>query len=284
MSMESAADVWPNLFLVGAPRCGTTSLFTYLAEHPDVFGPAEKEPHYYDRDLMGPGGMGEEEYAALFATATSERWRLDASALYLYSPEAPAAIARDATDAHIVVSLRDPVELVASWHRLVVASGAETILDLESAIAAEPERRAGRGVPSNVAPIALMYTEIGSFAQNVDRWRAVFGDRVHVVRLESFDATVAQLVRALGVEPVGERLPHLNPARRTLGLAAVMNRSSPLRSAARIVLPQGVRRSIWQRVNRALTPPAAREPVDPEVRRRLEPLFADELELLASFS
>ena len=274
---------WPNLFLVGAPRCGTTSLFTYLAAHPDVFGPSEKEPHYYDRDLLGPGGMSEDEYAALFAGATSERWRLDASALYLYSRDAPAAIGRDVPDAHVVVSLRDPVELVASWHRLLVASGAETILDLVAAIDAEPERREGRGLPPGVAPALLLYSEIGAYARHVARWRGAFGDdRVHVVRLETLDATCGQLVRALGLEPVeGQELPHLNPARRTTGVAALMNRPSALRSAARMLLPQGARRAVWHRVNRALTPPAAREPVDPELRSRLEPLFAAELELLA---
>ncbi len=273
---------WPNLFLVGAPRCGTTSLFTYLAAHPGVFGPSEKEPHYYDRDVLGPGGMSEDAYAALFAGSETERWRLDASALYLYSPGAPAAIARDAPGAHVVVSLRDPVELVASWHKLLVASGAETILDLVAAIDAEPDRREGRRVPPNVAPALLLYTEIGGFAAHVARWREAFGDeRVHVVRLETLDETCAGLVRALGLEPVGQELPHLNPARRTMGAAALLNRSSPLRSVARMLLPQGARRAVWHRVNRALTPTGERDPVDPALRGRLESQFAAELDLLA---
>jgi hypothetical protein len=276
---------WPNLFLVGAPRCGTTSLFTYLAAHPEVFGPAEKEPHYYDRDLLAPAGMGEDEYAALFTDATSERWRLDASALYLYSPGAPAAIGRDAPDARILVAIRDPVELVASWHRLVVASGAETIVDLASAIEAEPERREGRRVPPNVAPAVLMYTEIGAFAKHVERWREAFGDRVHVIRLEDLQSrpeeTCARLLRSLELEPVGVELPHLNAARRTMGVALWINRPSLVRSAARRLMPRRVRQVVWDRVNRALTPYGEREPVDPALRRRLERLFEPELELLA---
>jgi hypothetical protein len=260
---------WPNLFLVGAPRCGTTSLFSYLAAHPDVFGPTEKEPHYYDRDVVGPRGMDEAEYAALFTGSQSARWRIDASTLYLYSPGAPAAIARDAPDAHIVIAVRDPVELVASWHRLLVASGGELRADLASAIDAGGE--------------PLPYTEVGAFAKHVARWRVVFGDRVHVLRLETLDMTCAQLVRSLGLEPVeGQELPHLNPARRTTGVAALINRPTPMRAAARIVLPQRARRVVWQRVNRALTPPTVREPVDRELRGRLEPLFTAELELLAS--
>ena len=275
---------WPNLFLVGAPRCGTTSLFSYLAAHPDVFAPVEKEPHYYDRDLHLRDAMSEEEYAALFAGSTSERWRLDASTLYLYSPGAPAAISQDAPDARILIAIRDPVELVASWHRLVVASGGEPIADLGSAIDAEAERREGRGVPPNVAAASLMYTEIGSFARHVERWRAVFGDRVHVVRLEDLrsrpDETCAQLLGSLELEPAGDDFPHLNPARRTMDVALWMNRSSLVRSAARRLVPRPVRRMAWDRVNRALTPYGEREPVDAALRRRLEGLFEAELELL----
>jgi Sulfotransferase family len=275
---------WPNLFLVGAPRCGTTSLFTYLAAHPDVFGPEEKEPHYYDRDLLGTGAISDDEYAALFAGSSSARWRLDASTFYLYSPGAPAAIARDAPDARILVAIRDPVELVASWHRLVVASGGEPIVDLASAIEAEPARREGRGVPPNVAPACLMYTEIGAFAKHVVRWRDAFGDRVDVVRLEDLQSrpyeTSARLLRSLGLDPVGGAFPHLNPARRAMGVAVWMNRSSLVRSAARRLVPQRARRAVWNRVNRTLTPYSEREPVDAVLRRHLERLFAPELELL----
>jgi hypothetical protein len=271
---------WPNLFLVGAPRCGTTSLFAYLAAHPDVFGPTEKEPHYYDHDLLGDLGMERRAYAALYAASASERWRLDASALYLYSHAAPEAILRDAPEAHVVISLRDPVELVASWHRLLVASGAEVIADLEQAIAAEPERRRGRNTPANVVSALLLYSEIGAYAKHVVRWREAFGDeRVHVVCLETLDTT--ELMRGLGLEPVaGQAFPHLNPARRTIGVAAMMNRSSALRSAARVVVPRPVRRALWHGINRALTPTAERALVDPHVRARLEPLFQPELELL----
>src|SRR5207253_1363458 len=97
-------------------------------------------------------------------------------------------------------------------------------LDLASAIEAEPQRREGRRLPPNVAPASLMYTEIGSFAKHVERWRQAFGgERVHVVRLEDLRSrpceTCARLLRWLELEPVGGHFPHLNPARRTTGAA-----------------------------------------------------------------
>ena len=281
---------WPNLFLVGAPRCATTSLFAYLSAHPDVFGAGEKEPHFYDRDVMGPGGLTRAEYAALFAGATSERWLLEASALYLYSQDAPAAIDRESPGAHILVALRDPVELVASWHALMLASGSEIIADLGEAIAAEPRRRLGLDVPANTLPSLLLYTELGRFARHVDRWRGVFGgDRVHLVLRDELEsdprATCARLLDALALEHVdGLEVPHLNPARRTNGAAvlAALNRPGAVRSVLRAVLPHPVRRYAWHRVTHALTPVGERPPVDPALRGELEPLFAGELELLAS--
>lgn len=278
-----------NLFLVGAPRCGTTSLFAYLAGHPDVFAPAEKEPHFYDRDLLGAGGPSRDEYTELFASATTERWRLDASTLYLYSPGAPAAIAADVPDARIIVALRDPVELVASWHQLLVASGAETIIDLGSALDAEPRRQEGFEVPPGVAAPLLQYTSMGRFAPRVDRWRAMFGEEhVHVVLLEGLEAhparTSASLLNALGLRPMpGHDFPHLNPARRTEGAAilAPLNRDSLVRSAVRTVVPQTVRRYVWHRLTRALTPYGERTPLDPVTRARLDALYADERALIA---
>lgn len=271
-----SATRWPNLFLVGAPRCGTTSLFTYLASHPDVFGPTEKEPHFYDRDLLGPGGMSRDEYAVLYAGAGRERWLLDASTLYLYSESAPAAVSRDSPGARAVVALRDPVEFVASWHNLLVASGSETIVDLGAALDAEPKRR-GR------EPL-LAYTELARFDRYVDRWRDALGpERVHVVRLEDLHAdperTCAALLRELGLDPIENgSFPHLNPARRT-GAAALLvplNRPSPFRSLVRRVVPRPVRRYAWHRITRALTPAGERPALDPAVRDRLEALLADE--------
>ena len=278
----------PNLFLVGAPRCGTTSLFSYLAEHPDVFGPAEKEPHFYDRDLLGPGGMTESEYEALFAGATRERWRIDASTLYLYSAAAPAAIKQDVPDAHILVALRDPVEFVASWHNLLVASGTETILDLGAALDAEPARRDGLSLPTNVAPLLLSYTELGRFTKYINRWEEAFGpERVHIVLLEDLEvdpaSTGTRLLRLLGVDPSGAHsFPHLNPARRTFGAAvlAPLNRPSVLRNVARTVVPRPIRRYAWHRVTRALTPHGPRPPGPTAVRERLEAHFAAERELI----
>jgi Sulfotransferase domain len=266
----------PNLFLVGAPRCGTTSLFSYLGSHPEVFAPREKEPHFYDRDVLGPGGPAPHVYRSLFDCAQGERWRLDATTTYLYSSSAPAAILEDSPDAHVVVAVRDPVAFVTSWHALQLASGRETISSVEAALAAEPDRRPRQRLPPDVPPSLLAYSELARFDEHIARWRSVFGpNRVHVVHLADLatrtEATCAGLLAALGLAPVpGQPFPHLNSGRRTRAARILrqLNEETRLRSATRHLIPTGARRLAWHTVTSALTP-ERREPFDAGVYERV---------------
>ena len=61
----------PNLFIVGAPRCGTTSLYRYLGQHPDIFMSSEKELNFFASDLYLPQ-FTESEYLSFFAGAKKE--------------------------------------------------------------------------------------------------------------------------------------------------------------------------------------------------------------------
>lgn len=240
-------------------------MFEYLARHPAVFAPAEKEPHRYDQDVLGERvSMGDEEYRALYAGATGERWLLDASALYLYSPEALDAVS-GIEGAHAVVALRDPVEQIASWHGLMVATGTEPHGSLAEALEAE----------SADVPFTHRYSEIARYAPYVERWLERLGaDRVHVVLFEEFtgdrgDDVREQLLRDLGLDPLElGPFPHVNTYRRPAPLG--LPRSPGLRRIARALLPVSVRRRVWWTATAALTPHAERPPVAPSLRGRLE--------------
>jgi len=254
-----------NLFLVGAPRSGTTSLYDYLARHPAVFAPVEKEPHRYDQDVLGSRrAMSDTDYRALYDPATRQRWLLDASALYLYSLQALDAVAGIA-DSHAIAVLRNPVELIASWHGLLVATGSEPHASLSDALAE---------APSNL-PFERRYVEIASFSSPVERWRDRLGaGRVHVLLFEELtgprgDAVRAQLLRELGLDPLElGGFPHLNTHRRPAPVR--IDQSRTVRRLARALLPAQVRRRLWWTATSALTPHAERPPMSPELRRRLE--------------
>src|SRR5260370_37286733 len=80
----------PDFFIVGAPRCGTTALYSYLRQHPDVFLPEYKEPHYFNTDMeSGGANRDQEKYLSLFSPAQDKKTIREASVLYLLSAITP---------------------------------------------------------------------------------------------------------------------------------------------------------------------------------------------------
>ncbi len=180
----------PNLFLVGAPKCGTTSLHNYLGQHPGIFMSDPKEPHYFSTDLQwrfqARPFNTEASYLKLFEDAAGYSTRGEASVWYLYSKVAAQQVYDFNPDAKIVIALRNPVEMVYSLFRFAVKNGSETIRSFRDALAAEPARTRGENLP---APLnlrtALLYRDAASFAGQVERYMSLF-DRSQV-RVVLFD-------------------------------------------------------------------------------------------------
>jgi hypothetical protein len=139
---RSIVPVLPNFFIVGAPRCGTTSLFDAISRHPDVFCCPVKEPNHFATDrnakpevlasairrgaLLKPGAPGLdvlprvattpdfETYLSLFSGWSGEGAVGEASTSYLVSETASSEIARRCPDARIIMVLRQPVQRAQS--------------------------------------------------------------------------------------------------------------------------------------------------------------------------
>jgi hypothetical protein len=76
----------PDVFIVGAPKCGTTAMNHYLGQHPEIFMSKHKEPHFFGSDLVSRNSdfvRDKKEYLALFADVQSERRVGEASIWYL---------------------------------------------------------------------------------------------------------------------------------------------------------------------------------------------------------
>ncbi len=230
----------PNFFIVGAPKCGTTAIYTYLGTHPEIFfPPLTKEPHYYNEDMPGFRWFTDaSEYLALFEGAEPQKAAIrgEASVQYLYSATAAAGIARDAPDAHILICTRKPVPFIRSYHNQMLNNLDEDVTDLGQAwqLSGQP-----RSVAREVS--MLDYRSIGFFADQIDRYRAVFPDaQIRILPLENFSADprghYQALLSWLGLADDGrEAFPPVH--------AAVTARS---RSIARILKspPPVIRRSI----------------------------------------
>lgn len=186
----------PNLFVVGAPKCGTTSLCRYLGFHPDIFVPALKEPLFFCTDQL----HGErwrvadpERYLDLFAPGAGCRWRCEGSAWYLLSSAAPSRIRRNCRDPKIIIVLRNPVDMIVSLHAQFLFSANENIRNFERAYRAQARRARGRRIPwRSHFTEGLLYTRVGRYAPQVERYFEVFSrDRVKVLIFEDFFADVA---------------------------------------------------------------------------------------------
>jgi hypothetical protein len=123
-----AAMPFPNFLIVGAPKCGTTSLYEYLRQHPDVYMSVPKEPRYFPCFGVVPGDpvvRDRAEYKQLFDAARTERAIGEASPQYLHGPGAPEQIAAELPDANIIVSLRNPADRAYSSYLGRVRRGIE---------------------------------------------------------------------------------------------------------------------------------------------------------------
>ena len=117
--------MWPNFYVVGAAKCGTTSVWAYLKKHPEVFLPEIKEPSFFTKELPRPGledfvcTGNEEKYHRLYRRAKGYRAIGDSSALYLWDPVSPGWIRDVCPHARIVILLRDPVERAYSHYWMI---------------------------------------------------------------------------------------------------------------------------------------------------------------------
>ncbi len=154
----------PNLLIAGVPRGGTSSLFAYLGQHPDVCAATTKEVRFFT-PLMDPAGAlpSMESYGRYFAHCEGQRYALEATPSYCYGgSRVLSAINETLPDPRIIITLRDPVERLISAYRFQRArDNIPTIRSFEEYVAAcQEEHRAGgrrhlRGTPERVVDRVL---------------------------------------------------------------------------------------------------------------------------------
>jgi hypothetical protein len=270
----------PDFFIVGAFKAGTTSLYEYLRQHPQVFMPVHKEPMYFGADLDARyRRMSADEYLRLFADARPGQRVGEASPWYLYSASAAREIEAFSPGAQAIVMLRNPVDVMYAQHSQLLFNQRENLADFGEALAAEADRRAGRRIPPGaLRREALFYRHSVRFAEQLQRYFEVFGrERVHVIVHDDLVADAAGVVRDtfafLGVDPeVAVDLEIRNPNRRAR--SGVLQRlifrpPGPLRRVVPLLRRFPLVHRLRDTLVSANSVPEARRPMDPELRRRL---------------
>jgi len=153
-------NIAPNFFIIGAPKTGTTALSEYLKDHPNIFFCPVKEPHFFDLDTSKRLKLNLQTYLSLFAEADPALHQAvgEGSTGYLFSKVAVSEILKFNPNSKFIVMLRNPVDLVQSWHSEMYYEGVEDVVDFEKAWKLEQERRQGRNIPKSCwEPKKLFY-------------------------------------------------------------------------------------------------------------------------------
>ena len=134
----------PDFVIVGAPKCGTTALASYLDGHPRIFLSRVKEPNYFCFDAPGLRVVDRlETYSGLFTPAQPGQLCGEASTAYLFSHAAVPAILESNPAARIIVLVRNPLEMVVAHHHEKLHHFEENEPDFEIAWRLSARARAG---------------------------------------------------------------------------------------------------------------------------------------------
>jgi hypothetical protein len=283
----------PDFFIVGAPKSATTSLFSYLKQHPDVFLP-KKELYYFCSDLtfLAPP-LPEDIYLSYYTEAKGQKAVGEASVYYLVSMHAAASIKKLNPNARIIIMLREPVGMVYSLHSQLLANGDERIENFERALAAEEQRiEAGKVDYHHQGPLeALFYTHIAKYHDQVKRYLDVFGmDKVHIILFDDFiknpEEEYKKVLKFLGVpEIMPGSFETVNPNKVTRNKAMLRFIIDPpmfVKALGRKILPHHSKRreivmdALWS-MN---TKPENRKPIKKETKEKLRDIYSGDIEQL----
>jgi hypothetical protein len=171
-----------GVFIVGAPKAGTTSLFHYLDAHPDILMSSVKEPDYFsDKELLSQslyyGGSRVdtiEKYNNLFPDGNDGKILGEGSVSYLFYPEVPLRIKKYNSESKIIIMLRNPVERAFSHFLMDYRLGL-------TSVSFETEFHKKEGLNFQ------QYFLLGNYSTQINRYVKVFGrENIHVIWYSDF--------------------------------------------------------------------------------------------------
>jgi len=275
----------PNFFLIGAPKCGTTSIADFLSGHPDVFMSDTKEPNFFDKEFS-LGSLSLKAYESLFSRAGPEHKVVgEASTNYLFWPPAVTAILAYSPEAKFLVSVRNPYQMAISLHAHSHAHGIEGEGDFSVAWRLQ-DRRRNRSESHERGSVRqmLLYEDRCALGDQLERlYSLVAADRVCVVFFDDLGrdpkGLYQRIYRFLDLEDDGRADYPLRNRRQRIRGGAVLN---PILSVGRrLKRGMGVYRSlgIAQWIYDAASLPSFAEPVvAPDVWADMDRKFVPQIQ------
>jgi hypothetical protein len=192
----------PNFLVIGAARSGTTALYTYLRQHPDVFMSPRKEANFFafENEVLDFEGPGPEyvnnsinalaDYQALFDGVANESAIGEASPLYLYSENAPQRIYAHVPDIKLIAILRNPIEQAFSHYLYAKRQVLEPLDDFMAALQAENQRKQDQWQP------LFQYSQFPKYHQQLQRYYDIFpAEQIRIYLYEDFQSGQEALLK-----------------------------------------------------------------------------------------
>lgn len=280
---------WPDFFIVGAARCGTTSLYYHLKGHPNIFMPSVKEPTFFNdlaygtdsarRRAFPPDAVREEEdYLKLFKGAQVTQIMGEASAGYLPDANAPWRIKQRNPEARIIAVLRDPVDRAYSHYLLNRRDGREWNPFFYEALEEDYEHMVG------FPDAGSFYIWPGLYYQHVQRYFEAFGKEQVRVYLyddlcQDISVIVTDLCFFLGLPTYDSSFFDPNARYHSFGtprnpLFEWVSRNSFIRGIATSMMPMHLLLPIRDRLFNHEGP---KPPLEPEAREFLRSIYRDDI-------
>lgn len=282
----------PNFLIAGAAKCGTTSLYYYLKQHPDIYMSPVKEPNFFSNcttnpdsghgdDLIARSGVTSfEDYLELFKESTGKKAVGEASTDTLFHFERTIpAIKHFLGDPWITIILRDPVTRAYSAYNYLVREGREKLSFNEALIAEEQRRRDGY-------VYMWQYREGGLYASRVRAFQEHFS-RVHVLLYDDLKLNANELMRSvytfLDVNP--DFIPNMRHRHNVSGtprlrlLNDLFNKPTRLHKVARTIGEPILGSDRWVRLRERLRSTILQKPrpIDHEIEQELRRFYREDI-------
>lgn len=288
----------PNFFVIGAPKCGTTALMQYLGEHENIFVSNPKEPFYWCSESPGLTEYTRiqtlADYEQLFTGVAQKHLAVgEGSTEYLRSPNAVRDILAYNPNARFIVMLRNPVDLVYSFHGTQLLTMSEDVADFETAWRLQEERAEGKRIPSGcLDPRLIRYREVGQLGSQLARFYELVPETQRMVII--FDdfaantkAVYEQVLEFLEV-PKDDRseFPKVHEARRQRfrWVHRIIRRPPRLLAGPVMACRRALNKSksgLVPAIKSAFANKTPREKLSPEFREELICEFESEVKLLS---
>jgi hypothetical protein len=283
-------DRLPNLLIIGAAKAGTTALYDYLAQHPQVFLSRVKEPMFFSREDYYARGLDWYE-AEYFEGAEDYPVRAEATPHYLYWSEKVAPRIKEVygeRPVKFIASFREPVSRAYSWYWNMVREGRED-LDFDEALQVEEDRLKqnryelyqrgsmvyGYSAGSQYASLLQPYLELFS----PENFLFVFQDDLRSRENE----TCKEIFEFLGIEPsIQVNTSYSNPASmpRSRRLHKTLRQRSLFKEFIKAFIPMRARRSLKSKMMQVNLKETPYVPLDPQLAHQLRLSYRPEIEWL----